>query len=209
MIRNLLFDLGGVIMDIERERCVNAFRQLGMDNIGDFLGDYGQKGAFGQLEEGLISPAEWREEVRRNIPHEVTDAQIDEAFNSFLIGIPIHRLEALRELHKHYRLYLLSNTNSVMWNSKIAESFTAEGLTVNDYFDGITTSFEAKAMKPAPEIFRKVADDYAILPEETIFFDDSPANCKSAGELGFQYIHVAPGTEFKALLGEKISRDSN
>lgn len=100
MIRNLLFDLGGVIMDIERERCVNAFRQLGMDNIGDFLGDYGQKGAFGQLEEGLISPAEWREEVRRNIPHEVTDAQIDEAFNSFLIGIPIHRLEALRELHK-------------------------------------------------------------------------------------------------------------
>lgn len=196
-------------MNIDRNRCVAAFKELGMNNIEEFLGDYGQKGAFGALEEGLISPEEWRAEVRRHIPHEVTDKQIDDAFNRFLLNIPRERLQALRELHKSYRLYLLSNTNAVMWNSKIAEEFTTEGLTVNDYFDGITTSFEAKAMKPAPEIFRKVADDYAILPEETIFFDDSLANCKSAGELGFQYIHVAPGTEFKTLMAEKISRDAN
>lgn len=202
MIRNLLFDLGGVIMNIDRNRCVAAFKELGMNNIEEFLGDYGQKGAFGALEEGLISPEEWRAEVRRHIPHEVTDKQIDDAFNRFLLDIPRERLQALRELRKSYRLYLLSNTNAVMWNSKIAEEFTTEGLTVNDYFDGITTSFEAKVMKPDHAIFRKVEADFGIKPEETIFFDDSLANCKSAGEIGFHYIHVVPGSEFHTLLAE-------
>ena len=202
MIRNLLFDLGGVIMNIDRNRCVKAFKELGMDDIENFLGDYGQKGAFGALEQGLVTPDEWRAEVRRHIRAEVTDAQIDAAFNRFLLDIPVRRLEALRRLHEHYKLYLLSNTNEVMWDSKIKEEFTNEGLTVNDYFDGVVTSFEAKVMKPDHAIFRKVADDFGIKPEETIFFDDSLANCESAGQLGFKYIHVAPGSEFYTLLDD-------
>lgn len=200
MIRNLLFDLGGVIMDIERSRCIQAFKEIGMENIDEFLGDYGQTGSFGKLEEGLITTEEWRADVRRNINHSVSDVEIDNAFNAFLIGIPRKRLEALRELRKRYRIYLLSNTNPVMWNSKIAEEFRSEGLTINDYFDGVTTSFEAKALKPDPKIFRKVAADFNLLPEETSFFDDSLSNCQSAGNVGFKYIHVAPGTEFDQLL---------
>lgn len=200
MIRNLLFDLGGVIMNIDRMRCVKAFKELGMDNIETFLGDYGQKGAFGALEQGLVTPEQWRADVRANIPHPVTDDQIDNAFNQFLLDIPERRLQALRKLHRHYRLYLLSNTNEVMWNSKISEEFTKEGLTVNDYFDGITTSFEVKAMKPDHVIFESVISQYGINPEETIFFDDSLANCKSAGELGFNYLHVTDGKEFFELL---------
>ena len=118
MIKNLLFDLGGVIMDIRRENCEEAFRQLGMADIGEYLGDYGQKGPFAALEEGKISEEEFRAEVRKHIAREVSDEEIDRAFNRFLTGIPVRRLEELRKLRGKYKLYMLSNTNSIMWRSQ-------------------------------------------------------------------------------------------
>lgn len=196
MIKNLLFDLGGVIMDIRRQDCEKAFRELGMDDIGEFLGDYGQKGPFALIEEGKISESEFRDEVRRHIPVEVTDEAIDAAFNKFLVGIPLRRLEELRKLRKDYKIYMLSNTNIIMWNADIAKAFRQEGGEVDDYFDGIVTSFEAKCCKPAPEIFQYVLDTFGIKASETLFFDDSKANCEAAERLGFNAAHVAPGTEF-------------
>lgn len=80
MIKNLLFDLGGVIMDIRREDCIRAFKSLGMVHPEDFLGEYSQKGPFMELEEGAISPEEFRGRLRKMLPEGVTDAQIDEAF---------------------------------------------------------------------------------------------------------------------------------
>ncbi|MDE6190838.1 MAG: HAD family phosphatase [Muribaculum sp.] len=200
MVKNLLFDLGGVIMDIRRENCEQAFRQLGMDSIGDYLGDYGQKGPFAALEEGKITEQEFRDSVRALIPRDVTDEEIDKAFNRFLTGIPLRRLEELRRLRKDYKLYLLSNTNSIMWRQDIARYFRQEGKSLEDYFDGIVTSFEAKCCKPDPAIFRLVVEKCGISPEETIFFDDSKANVEAASQLGFGTRHVAPGTEFYELL---------
>ncbi len=200
MVKNLLFDLGGVIMDIRRENCEQAFRQLGMDSIGDYLGDYGQKGPFAALEEGKITEQEFRDSVRALIPRDVTDEEIDKAFNRFLTGIPLRRLEELRRLRKDYKLYLLSNTNSIMWRQDIARYFRQEGKSLEDYFDGIVTSFEAKCCKPDPAIFRLVVEKCGISPEETIFFDDSKANVEAASQLGFGTRHVVPGTEFYELL---------
>lgn len=200
MVKNLLFDLGGVIMDIRRENCEQAFRQLGMDSIGDYLGDYGQKGPFAALEEGKITEQEFRDSVRALIPRDVTDEEIDKAFNRFLTGIPLRRLEELRRLRKDYKLYLLSNTNSIMWRQDIARYFRQEEKSLEDYFDGIVTSFEAKCCKPDPAIFRLVVEKCGISPEETIFFDDSKANVEAASQLGFGTRHVAPGTEFYELL---------
>lgn len=200
MIKNLLFDLGGVIMDIRRENCEEAFRQLGMADIDEYLGDYGQKGPFAALEEGKISEEEFRAEVRKHIAREVSDEEIDRAFNRFLTGIPVRRLEELRKLRGKYKLYMLSNTNSIMWRQDIAEAFRQEGLTVDDYFDGIVTSFEAKCCKPAPGIFNRVVEKFGIRPEETVFFDDSKANVEAAAKLGFATRHVAPGLEFYEIL---------
>ena len=139
MIKNLLFDLGGVIMDIRRLNCVASFERLGMKDADSFLGEYSQKGPFLQLEEGAISEAEFRTAVRQFIDGEVSDEQIDSAFCDFLVGIPKYRLEQLRELKKQYGIYMLSNTNSIMWHSRIAEDFRQEGLEREDYFDGIVT----------------------------------------------------------------------
>lgn len=200
MIKNLLFDLGGVIMDIRRLNCVASFERLGMRDADSFLGEYSQKGPFLQLEEGLISEAEFRQAVREFIDGEVTDEQIDKAFCDFLVGIPVHRLTELRELRKHYGIYMLSNTNPIMWHSRIAEEFRHEGMEREDYFDGIVTSFEARSIKPDARIFHHVVAKLGIKPEETLFLDDSQKNLDAAAELGFHTLLVPPGSEFYNLI---------
>ena len=200
MIKNLLFDLGGVIMDIRRLNCVASFERLGMKNADSFLGEYSQKGPFLQLEEGAISEEEFRTAVRALIDGEVSDEQIDSAFCDFLVGIPKYRLEQLRQLKKSYNIYMLSNTNSIMWRSRIAEDFRQEGLEREDYFDGIVTSFEARSIKPNAKIFHTVVEKLGINPDETLFLDDSQKNLDAAAQLGFHTLLVTPGSEFFELL---------
>ena len=198
MIKNLLFDLGGVIMDLDRDRCVRAFERLGMKDADDFLGVYGQKGAFLALESGKIDADEFHRQVRPMIDRpEVSDEEIDNAFNEFLVGIPVTRLEALRALRKDYKIYLLSNTNPIMINSRIAEEFRKEGFEMADYFDGIFTSYEAGCCKPGKEIFDYTEREGHIKPDETLFFDDSQANVDAARSYGLNAVLVKPGDEFK------------
>ena len=166
-IKNLLFDLGGVIMNIDRQRCVRSFERLGFADAAQYLGDYGQKGPFGALEAGAITPAEFHAQLREIMGQPVSDGQIDRAFNAFLTGIPVERLRENPDL-----------------------------------FDGMVTSFEAKAMKPAPEVFRYACSKLGIRPEETMFLDDGPANVEGARALGFGGLVVPPGREFYDVLKE-------
>lgn len=201
-ITSLLFDLGGVIMNIDRLRCEAAFRRLGFADIGDFLGDYGQKGAFAQLESGAIGAAEFRRRVRLHIDRAVSDAEIDNAFEQFLLGIPAARLDALKRLRSRYRLYVLSNTNEIMWNGFIRESFARQGGSIGDYFDGWVCSFEAGSLKPERAIFEYTERHLGIDPGTTLFFDDSQANCEAARLCGFHAAHVGEGREFTDIISE-------
>lgn len=204
MIKNLLFELGGVIMNLDRDRCVRAFEALGMRDADEFLGVYGQKGAFLALERGDIDADEFRREIRPLFDREVTDEEIDSAFNQFLTGIPQERLRALRQLRKRYGVYLLSNTNPIMMNGFIAEQFRQEeGMEMKDYFDGVVASYVAKCYKPDREIFDYACEKCGIKPEETLFFDDSQANVDAARALGFYAELVAPGTEFTEILSRR------
>lgn len=196
MIKNLLFDLGGVVMNIRRENCVRAFEALGMADADNLLGEYEQAGVFAGVENGSLSAADFRDEIRRIIGRDIADDDIDAAFCKFLTGIPEDRLKALEDLHGRFGMYVVSNTNPIMWNSEIARQFSKLGHDINYYFDGTVTSFEARAMKPDVRIFEKVVADFGIKPDETLFFDDSRANCEAAEKLGFKTVHVAPGTEF-------------
>lgn len=200
MIRNLLFDLGGVIMDIEKDRCVDAFARLGLPDAPSYFGEYSQKGPFMLLEEGAITTDDFHSSLRADIGREVSDSEIDHAFCQFLIDIPAHRLAELRKLREHYRIYLLSNTNPIMWHSKIRDEFTKEGHEREDYFDGMVTSFEALSLKPDEKIFRYAERHLGIAPDETIFLDDSQRNLDAAEKLGFHTLLVPPGSEFATLL---------
>ena len=177
--------------------------RLGLPDTDAFFGEYGQTGPFGMLEEGLISIDEFHAQVRALIPGDVTDEQIDSAFNKFLIGIPVERRRRLDELHSlGFKIYLLSNTNPVMWNSKIAGEFKKDGKTIDSYFDGISVSFEAKALKPSAEIFEYTIGTLGIVPDETVFFDDSEDNLRGAERFGFHTAHVKPGHEFFHIIEE-------
>lgn len=203
MIKNLLFDLGGVIMDIRRSNCVEAFRELGMENPDDFLGEYRQQGPFAAVEDGSMSARQFRDAIRPALRLGTTDREIDKAFGRFLTGIPAHRLDELECLRRHYKVYLLSNTNPIMWNDGIAAGFRQRGHNVDHYFDGILRSYEAKCMKPDAKIFRLCCQRFGLRPEETIFLDDSQTNLDAAAQLGFRTQLVAPGHEMFQLLGQR------
>lgn len=204
MIKNLLFDLGGVIVDIERSRCVEAFRALGLENADSYFGDYAQTGVFMQIEDGSIGVDQFHNYLRHRLPEGTTNEQIDSAFQRFIVGIPEHRLRALRKLRAQgYGIYLISNTNPIMWNGVLAEEFRKEGLERADYFDGMVTSFEAKSAKPDTEIFLKLYQKYGIRPQETLFFDDSQTNIEAGRSLGLHTALVKPGTEFTDYLSEQ------
>ena len=205
-IKNLLFDLGGVIMDIKRECCVDALTKLGVENADEMLGLYVQSGDFLRLENGSISAEEFRNSLRSQIKdgREVSDREIDEALNAFLQGIPLRRLVALRELHKRYKIYLLSNTNPIMYYSEIARQFMQEGKTIDDYFDGQVVSFLAGSNKPDRKIFEYAINYLGITPEETLFIDDSQHNLDAASALGFATALVPPGREFEDILSHML-----
>lgn len=200
MIKNLLFDLGGVIMDIRKERCVEAFERLGLKDASSYFGEFSQTGPFMALERGDMDVESFHAVLRRALPAGTTDAAIDEAFCRFLIGIPVHRLRDLHELAARYRVCLLSNTNPIMWASTIKTEFEKDGHDREYYFDGMVTSFAANALKPEKKIFDYAVSTLGIKPEETLFLDDSQANLDAAACLGFQTALVAPGTEFMDIL---------
>lgn len=203
---NLLFDLGGVIMDIRKENCIAAFEKLGLRDAASYFGEYSQQGPFMLLERGDMSVDDFHAALRPNLPAGVTDSQIDEAFCKFLIGIPVSRLKALRELRRRYPVYLLSNTNPIMWNSTIRTEFEKEGRTREDYFDGMITSFEAHSLKPDPAIFAYTAEKLGIDPADTLFLDDSQTNLDAAGRLGFRTALVTPDKDFSEILAAILPR---
>ena len=191
-VRNLMFDLGGVIIDLDRQRCVDALVALGDFHADELLGLSMQKGEFMKLEEGKIPATDFYNEMRRRIGRPVSDNEITDAINELLIGIPVERLRLLRELKQHFKVMLLSNTNSIMFDTKIADCFAQEGLSVSHYFDDIFLSYRLKACKPHAEIFEKVIAQAQIIPEETLFFDDSQQNLDTAAALGFKTYLVTP-----------------
>ena len=199
-IKNLLFDLGGVVTDIERQRCVDALTALGMTNADEMIGLYVQSGPFLQLEAGTMSPAEFRDGMRKFMPDGVSDEQINQAISDFIVDIPVHRLKALRELRKRYGTYVLSNTNPIMFEGIIADLFKQEGYDINAYFDGVTVSYKAKCNKPAKEIFDYAVETMGIIPEQTLFLDDSQHNLDAAAALGFKTALVPVGAEFVDIL---------
>ncbi len=195
-IKNLLFDLGGVIMNIRRENCVAALEAIGIADADEMLGLYAQKGPFAQLEDGAITADQFRNAMRSRASRPITDSEIDNALNCFLIGIPRERLRALERLHGKYNIYMLSNTNPIMFNSKIDAEFRQDGHDVNYYFDGLCLSYVEGCSKPGAKIFESVLERFDIRADETLFFDDSQTNIDAARAIGFNVQLVEPGTEF-------------
>ena len=191
-IRNLLFDLGGVIINLDRQRCVDALTALGDEKADEMLDLSVQRGTLMDLEEGKISPSDFFKRMRQKIGKAVSDEEIVHALNELLIGIPLDRLTLLRKLRQRFNVMMLSNTNPIMFDTKIAECFAQEGLSITDYFDDVYLSYRLKSCKPDIAIFKKVIELSRIVPQENLFFDDSQKNLDAAASLGFKTFLVTP-----------------
>lgn len=208
-IKNIIFDLGGVVIDLDRNQAVKGLEELGVKEVGHLLGEYGQKGPFLMLETGEIKDSEFFDIMLPKCQQGTTCTDIRNAFERFLVGLPVERLETIRKLRdKRYKVFVLSNTNPLMYHHWIENAFRQEGKNVNDYFDGIVVSFQENTCKPDPQIFLNLLNRYGLNPEETIMLDDSEANCEAARNVGMKAIRIMPigQDSFKEVCAKLLER---
>ena len=141
MIKNIIFDWGGVLIHLDKRRCTEAFRKLGVEVSDELTNPYGQRADLMDFEKGLMTVDEFHHTVRRIYAPELTDAQIDGAWNALLLDIPTYKLDFLLSLKGRYRLFLLSNTNAVHWEEG-RKRFDYKGHRAEDYFERIFLSHE-------------------------------------------------------------------
>lgn len=185
-IKNIILDYGNVIFMIDFERVRQAFEDLGVKNVNDFFAHRGQDPLFDQFDKGEISVAEFRDGVRERAERgDLSDEQIDAAWNALLVGVPEGRHEVLEHLHGKYRMFLLSNNNELHYARCMASLQENFGINSNDgFFEKCYYSHQMGKRKPDVAIFHHVIDEQHILPEETLFIDDSPQHLATARQLG-------------------------
>ena len=159
-IKNIFFDLGGVLINLDKERCLIEFQRLGIQKIEKQIGRSFKSGLFLHLEEGAITPAEFRNEIRKMTDKPVTDDEIDYAWNCFLLDISPEKLELLLKLRKNYRVFMLSNTNQIHFEHiKTLDFNEKNGRSIDDYFEKCYLSYVLHLSKPGKEIFEAVIAD--------------------------------------------------
>jgi putative hydrolase of the HAD superfamily len=190
MIRNLIFDLGGVLVSLNRERCLNNFsNMLGFDDFGEYLNAYAQKGFFAEFESGDITAAQFRDIVREHSTKEgITDDMIDAALDSFLTQVTPYKVKLLLDLKEKYNLLLLSNINPIAWKTSCELFYKAQGVDIEDVFDKVYLSYKEKTSKPGTLIFEQLIADSGIVPQETLFIDDSAANIETGRQMGLNVL---------------------
>ena len=204
-IKNIVFDFGGVVVDLCRENAVERFIQLGLTDADSRLDKYQQKGIFDELENGSLSTSQFIDKLsvlcRQTLSY---DAVFHAWMGFFKLPVDSRRLEYLRSLHGKYRLFLLSNTNPFVEKWFNGPSFTSSGNNMHDYFDKEYLSFQMRCTKPSGEIFRKMLQDAQIEPEETLFVDDGESNIFTAHKLHFNTFQVTQGVDWSVSLSKKL-----
>lgn len=185
-IRNIIFDYGNVIFTIDFNRAQHSFTELGVKNVEHFFSHKGHDSLFDQFEQGLISPSEFRNGIRKVTGIEsLSDAEIDQAWNSLLIGVPEPNHDLLLKVKEKYRTFLLSNNNEIHYNWIMDYLQREHHLDSNAvFFEKDYYSHLMKMRKPNPEIFEFVLRENNLNPKETLFIDDSPQHLKTADMLG-------------------------
>ena len=198
-IKNIVFDLGGVLVDLDFKAAINGLQEAGFANVKEQLMAFDRGGIFQKFEVGEITADEFRTAIRENSIVTLTDEEVDNLWNAMLLEIPREKLELILHLRGKYMVYLLSNTNSIHWDYVCKNAFNYRGFRVNDYFEETFLSYEMHLAKPNKAIFEKVLHDANLLPEETLFIDDSEANCKAAEEVGIHAHHYHIGDDLSKV----------
>lgn len=207
MIKNLIFDLGGVIITLAPDEALRRFKSLGLENAEEQMDAYTQMGIFGQLEEGKISAEAFREELSRQVGREVTYNECRHAWLGYVKEVPQRNLDALLRLRSEgYRIILLSNTNPYMMSWVRSTEFDGHGHSIDYYMDACYLSYQLGVMKPDTEFFHRVLMTEKIMASETLFIDDGPRNVATASQIGIRTYCPQNGADWTTTIYEYINK---
>ena len=206
MIKDIVFDFGGVLTTIDTERALQRFRDLGVEEPEQYINSYCQKGPFFELENGDIDADEFCRRLGQICNREITFEQAKEAWLGFLVEIHTTLLEHLQTLRGSYRLSVLSNTNPFIQSWALTKDFTPVGKSLADYFDMLFFSYRMHCSKPSKEIYCKMLADGGMRAEETLFVDDSTKNIEAAREVGIRTRLVENGEDWREKLSNALAK---
>ena len=199
-IENIIFDLGEVIIDLDFDKSIEAFRQILPPSAPSVFTYHAQTPIFDQLETGRISAAEFRDGLRQLCSSPLSDEDIDEAWNAMLIRLPKQKMDLVQSLRKSYQTFVLSNTNAI--HIDYVNQFLLPPLGINsldEIFDHVYYSHDIGQRKPDAAAYTYILDKHRLNPAKTLFIDDKLENIEAAQKLGIQTIHLKNREDLYAI----------
>ena len=193
-IKNIIFDLGGVILNIDIKRTENALRELGINDLSQYLKQSRMISFFKEYEAGKIDDAAFIGAIQSLSEKPMAEEAVINAWNALLLDFPQERLDLLQALKKKYRLFLLSNTNAIHHKQFQQQLYLQTGYYLEDIFEKTYYSHTIGLCKPDVAAFQWVINENKLNPVETLFVDDTEANMAGAKEAGLEFFHIVPGT---------------
>ncbi len=198
-IKAIVFDLGGVILNINYQKTIQKFKLLGIKNTEDFYSKKSQSNLFSQFEKGEISKKKFFAELQKKAPLS-SAKELKDAWNSMLLDLPSNRIDILKKISLNYSIFLLSNTNNVHI-SKFKQKIG--GKRYNEFyeiFNKVYYSHEIGMRKPESRVFKLVLTENNLYGPEVLFIDDSIQHIESAQKLGIKTYHISNNEDITTLL---------
>ncbi len=202
MTKAIIFDIGGVLIELDPGRCVQAFKNdLGFKRITEILDPSHQKGIYGDMEAGILPADEFRRLILAESRPDARPEDVDKAMAALLVGMREETVELLKRLRERYPLYLLSNNNPISM-ARTYQIMRENGIEPETSFRGQFISWEMKMLKPSKEIYLEAVRRVGFPAEEILFIDDNQANVDAAASVGMQARYYEPGTSLAQLLAD-------
>lgn len=202
-IKNIIFDLGGVIINLDIDKTIAEFNKIGNTKFENIYTQAAQNKLFDLFDKGIISPEEFFEEIKKEINYNGKDEDVILAWNEMLLDVPKKRLDALVKAKQNYNTFLLSNTNEAHIAIFERNLYKQHGVkNFEDYFDKVYYSCRMNMRKPDKEIFEYVLKENNLVAEETVFIDDSIQHVKGAGACGINAYLLPKNMDVSDLLKE-------
>ena len=190
----IIFDLGGVIINLDYQLTIEAFKKLGIDNFEEMYTQAKQNNLFDDYETGKVSSQHFINSLLPFLPSGTSANKVVHAWNAMILDFPKKRLELLDQLNSKYRVFLLSNTNDIHLQAVNRSLANTTDRKLESYFEKVYLSHEVKLRKPHKEIFELVCTEQNLNPETTIFIDDTIGHVNGANSIGLKGIHLVDKT---------------